>query len=111
MDEEFFEIVSEHWGQILNLYKKIEDKKPIMLIDIQEQKLYAYPYLDYKSSSLCEMIVIAVPCTSIVDFLSFNITAIPSFDDQKSNPIFSKCLFTFISSSSTCAFITGIGKS
>ncbi len=50
MDEEFFEIVSEHWGQILNLYKKIEDKKPIMLIDIQEQKLYAYPYLDYKSS-------------------------------------------------------------
>ncbi|MBW2570730.1 MAG: hypothetical protein JRE47_15565 [Deltaproteobacteria bacterium] len=50
MDEEFFEIVSEHWGQILNLYKKIEDKKPIMLIDIQEQKLYAYPYLDLKSS-------------------------------------------------------------
>jgi len=50
MDEEFFEIVSEHWGQILNLYKKIDDKKPIMLIDIQEQKLYAYPYLDFKSS-------------------------------------------------------------
>jgi hypothetical protein len=50
MDEEFFEIVSEHWGQILNIYKKFNDKKPIMLIDIQEQKLYAYPYLDYKSS-------------------------------------------------------------
>jgi len=50
MDEEFFEIVSEHWGQILNLYKKIEDKKPIMLIDIEEQKLYAYSYLDFKSS-------------------------------------------------------------
>jgi len=50
MDEEFFEIVSEHWGQILNLYKKTDDKKPIMLIDIQEQKLYAYPYLDFKSS-------------------------------------------------------------
>ena len=27
VDEEFFEIVSEYWGQILNLYKKIEDKK------------------------------------------------------------------------------------
>ena len=50
MDEEFFEIISEHWAQILNLYKKIDDKKPIMLIDIQEQKLYAYPYLDFKSS-------------------------------------------------------------
>jgi len=29
---EFFETVSEHWRQILKLYKKFEDKKPIMLI-------------------------------------------------------------------------------
>jgi len=36
---------------------------------------------DIKSSSLCEMMVMAVPCTLIVDFLSFGITAIPSFDD------------------------------
>ncbi|HJH31033.1 MAG TPA: hypothetical protein C5S50_02325 [Methanosarcinaceae archaeon] len=50
MDEEFFEIVSEHWGQILSAHKEINDKKPIMLIDIQEQKLYAYLYLDFKSS-------------------------------------------------------------
>ncbi|MBU4222043.1 MAG: hypothetical protein KKA10_10555 [Euryarchaeota archaeon] len=32
MYEEFFETVSEHWRQILKLYKKFEDKKPIMLI-------------------------------------------------------------------------------
>jgi len=50
MYEEFFEIVSEHWDQILNLYKKIDDQKPIMLIDIEDQKLYAYPYIDFKSS-------------------------------------------------------------
>ena len=50
MDEEYFEIVCEHWDQILNLYKKIDHQKPIMLIDIQDQKLYAYPYLDFKSS-------------------------------------------------------------
>lgn len=50
MDEEYFEIVSEHWDQILDVYKKNDDKKPIMLIDIQDQKLYAYPYLDFKSS-------------------------------------------------------------
>lgn len=50
MGEEFYEIVSEHWSQILTTYKKFDDKKPIMLIDIQYQKLYAYPYLDFKSS-------------------------------------------------------------
>jgi len=38
MYEEFFETVSEHWRQILKLYKKFEDKKPIMLIDVQEKK-------------------------------------------------------------------------
>jgi hypothetical protein len=42
MYEEFFEIVSEHWSHILKLYKKFEDNKPIMLIDVQEQKIYAY---------------------------------------------------------------------
>ena len=50
MSEEFFETVSEHWRQILKLYKKFEDKKPIMLIDVQEKKIYAYSYLDFKSS-------------------------------------------------------------
>lgn len=50
MNEEFFETVSEHWRQILKLYKKFEDKKPIMLIDVQEKKIYAYSYLDFKSS-------------------------------------------------------------
>lgn len=50
MYEKFFETVSEHWDHIIELYKKFEDKKPIMLIDVQEQKIYAYPYLDFISS-------------------------------------------------------------
>ncbi len=50
MNEEFFETVSEHWSHILKLYKKFEEKKPIILIDVQEQKIYAYSYLDFKSS-------------------------------------------------------------
>jgi hypothetical protein len=37
-------------NQELKLYKKFEDKKPIILIDVQEQKTYAYSYLDFKSS-------------------------------------------------------------
>jgi len=34
---------------IIGLYKRFEDKKPVMLLDIQEQKIYAYPYNDFKS--------------------------------------------------------------
>ncbi|MHC1574283.1 MAG: hypothetical protein ACXQTY_00545, partial [Candidatus Methanogasteraceae archaeon] len=36
---------------------------------------------DMKSSSLCGMMVMAVPCTLIVDLLSFGITTIPLFGD------------------------------
>ena len=32
---------------ILALYKLFEDKRPVMLFDLQSQKIYAYPYQDY----------------------------------------------------------------
>lgn len=50
MHEEFFETVSEYWDNILRLYKKFDDKKPIMLIDVQEKRVYAFPYPELKSS-------------------------------------------------------------
>jgi len=46
---EYLGCVEEHWPNIVELYKKFEDKKPVMLFDIQEQKIYAYPYNDFKS--------------------------------------------------------------
>jgi hypothetical protein len=54
MYEEFFEIARKNWSHILNLYKKFEYLKPIMLFDVQEQKIYAYPYIEFKSSFLTE---------------------------------------------------------
>ena len=41
--------MGEQWDNILGLYKRFEAKKPVMLLDIQEQKIYAYPYNDFKS--------------------------------------------------------------
>ncbi len=35
---------------ILALYKLFEDKRPVMLFDLQSQKIYAYPYLEYKAN-------------------------------------------------------------
>jgi len=49
MYEQYWNAGGEQWDNILGLYKRFEDKKPVMLLDIQEQKIYAYPYNDFKS--------------------------------------------------------------
>jgi hypothetical protein len=49
MYEQYWDAVGEQWDNILGLYKQFEDKKPVMLFDIQEQKIYAYPYNEFKS--------------------------------------------------------------
>ena len=49
MYEQYWDAVGEQWDIILGLYKRFEAKKPVILLDIQEQKIYAYPYNDFKS--------------------------------------------------------------
>jgi hypothetical protein len=49
MSDQYLDIIKEQWGNILMLYKKFDDKKPVMSYDIQEQRIYAYPYEDFKS--------------------------------------------------------------
>lgn len=41
--------VHEQWGNILKMYKLFEEKDPIVLFDIQEQRIYVYPYEEFKS--------------------------------------------------------------
>ena len=50
MYEQYWDAVGEQWDNILGLYKRFGDKKPVMLLDIQEQKIYAYPYNDFRSN-------------------------------------------------------------
>src|SRR5262249_46103685 len=33
---------------IIMFYKRFEDKRPVMLLDLQSQKIYAYPYQEFK---------------------------------------------------------------
>jgi len=47
--EQYLDVIDEQWSNILKLYKKFEDKKPIMLFDMQEKRIYAYPYEEFKS--------------------------------------------------------------
>jgi hypothetical protein len=37
----------EHWPAIRGLYEQFEEKRPVMLFDIQEQRVYAYPYDEF----------------------------------------------------------------
>ena len=41
--------MAEHWMHVIRLYRQFEDKRPVMLYDIQERRIYACPYEDFKS--------------------------------------------------------------
>ena len=44
------EAAQNNLPHILALYKLFEDKRPVMLFDLQSQKIYAYPYMEYKAN-------------------------------------------------------------
>ncbi|MDP2754103.1 MAG: hypothetical protein Q8P40_06895 [Nitrospirota bacterium] len=44
----YLDDVWKHWEGIIMLYRQFEDKNPVMLLDIQEQRVYAYPYNELK---------------------------------------------------------------
>ena len=44
------EAAQDEMPHILALYKLFEDKRPVMLFDLQSQKIYAYPYMEYKAN-------------------------------------------------------------
>ena len=49
MTTSYLDLIQAHWESILNLYWQFEDKKPVMLFDIQQNEVYAYPYEGFKS--------------------------------------------------------------
>jgi hypothetical protein len=47
--DDLVEVANEHWPDILRAYKRHEDLRPVMLLDLQERKVYAYPYEGFKA--------------------------------------------------------------
>lgn len=37
----------ENWPHILAAYRQFEDKRPVVLYDLQEARIYVYPYADF----------------------------------------------------------------
>jgi hypothetical protein len=47
-DDLYWDAIQEQWEKILDWYQLFADKNPVMLYDLQEQKIYAYPYEEFK---------------------------------------------------------------
>src|SRR5438046_8237989 len=48
MSDPYFDAVQEQWPNIRALYLTYANKKPIILYDLQEKKIYAYPYKEFR---------------------------------------------------------------
>lgn len=46
-DDPYFEIVQLFWMDIVNAYNNFVDKNPIILYDIQENRIYVYPFKEF----------------------------------------------------------------
>ena len=78
-EDELWTALREHHDIILMAYGEFEEKKPIILFDIQEQRIYACPYEDFKAdlsprnqASLTEQYEEAIASNRIVVFVRDN---------------------------------------
>jgi len=49
VDDPMLAPVAEHWEKIVAGYKQFEDKRPVVLYDIQAKRAYLCPYEDFKN--------------------------------------------------------------
>jgi len=45
--DRYWQVVCQEYNHVLSLYRQYADKRPVMLFDIQEQRIYAYPYREF----------------------------------------------------------------
>jgi hypothetical protein len=49
MSDPYLKAIQEQWSYIRALYLTYESKKPIILYDLEDEKIYAYPYKAFKA--------------------------------------------------------------
>jgi hypothetical protein len=72
--------LGEHYDHICFLYRRFADKHPVMLLDIQEQRIYSYPYREFAAdlsgrsqASLAKQYPAAVANGDMVVFVRDNV--------------------------------------
>jgi hypothetical protein len=78
-EDKLWAAVEEYHDMILTAYGEFEEKKPIILLDIQEERIYACPYKEFKEdmspknqASLTEQYEEAIASNRIVVFVRDN---------------------------------------
>ena len=67
MSDPFFDVVKEHWDSIVHVFEQFADKHPVILFDVQEERIYAYPYDDFRADlSAKDQRAIAQPYQNVV---------------------------------------------
>ena len=46
-DDPYLDVAWKQHGHVCYLYSQFADERPVMLFDIQEQRVYAYPYREF----------------------------------------------------------------
>jgi hypothetical protein len=49
MSDPYLEEIHGQWPNIRGLYSMYKSERPIILYDIQEKKIYAYPYKEFRA--------------------------------------------------------------
>jgi hypothetical protein len=91
-DDYLLDAAWKHWDLILGAYRSHEEQRPIVLFDIQEQRIYLYEYEGFKEelnprnqSSLQDQYERAIATNKIVVFVRDNVErrlVSFSFDDE-----------------------------
>jgi hypothetical protein len=45
----YWDVVQSLMQDILTIYEQYREQKPVLLFDIQEHRIYVYPYLEFKN--------------------------------------------------------------
>jgi hypothetical protein len=45
----YWDVVQSLMPNILSIYEQYREKKPIILFDMQEHRIYVYPYVEFKN--------------------------------------------------------------
>lgn len=49
MDDPYYAFVEQYWTSIMMVYRQFAREQPIILFDVQEVRVYAYPYDAFKA--------------------------------------------------------------
>ncbi len=47
MHDPYLELIKEQWPSIADTYNRYAEQRPIMLVDVQESVIHAYPYEEF----------------------------------------------------------------